>query len=90
MRRFVFSFIALAGLEMAAASTPAYADADDAAWIKQCMADNRYAGPGPDVVAAYCSCMNQKMPDDEERSISEWAKINPEEAAICRKEAGWD
>jgi len=60
--RAVLAFVALlSGLGIAAAITPARADADDAAWIKKCVNDNKREGATPEVVAAYCSCMNGKI-----------------------------
>ena len=46
------------GLGFASSITPALADADDAAWIKKCVSDNKREGATPEVVAAWCSCMN--------------------------------
>jgi hypothetical protein len=45
-------------LGVASSITPARADADDAAWIKKCVNDNKREGATPEVVAAWCSCMN--------------------------------
>jgi hypothetical protein len=86
------SLIALAvivtGLGFASAA-PALADADDAAWIKRCVSDNKREGATPEVVAAYCSCMNGKMSSNETQSITAWEKTHPAEMAACDKEAGW-
>ena len=78
---------ALSGLT--ATVTPAFADADDAAWIKKCVSDNKREGATPEVVAAYCSCMNGKMSSNETLSVSAWEKTHPAEMAACDKEAGW-
>jgi hypothetical protein len=72
-----------------AAGAPAFADADDAAWIKKCVADNKREGATATVVAAYCACMNDKMSSDETLSITAWEKTHPKEMAACDKEAGW-
>jgi len=80
---------ALCALASSAAVTLAYADADDAAWIKRCVSDNRKEGASPTVVAAYCSCMNGKMSSDETLSITSWEKTHPTEMASCEAEAGW-
>ena len=53
------------GLGFASSITPALADADDAAWIKKCVSDNKREGATPEVVAAWCSCMNNKMSSEE-------------------------
>jgi hypothetical protein len=89
MRRHVLSIVAFVGLAMAGASAPAYADADDAAWIKKCVNDNKREGATPEVVAAYCSCMNGKMSSNETQSITAWEKSHPAEMAACDKESGW-
>jgi hypothetical protein len=73
----------------AATTTPALADADDAAWIKKCVSDNKREGATPEVVAAYCSCMNGKMSSNETLSITAWEKTHPAEMAACDKESGW-
>ena len=61
---------------------------DDLKWINQCIADNR-GGAAPEVIRKYCMCMNEKMDDNEARSISEWEKANPRARAACDKESGW-
>jgi hypothetical protein len=33
--------------------------------------------------------MNNKMSDNETRSISQWEKANPKARAACDREAGW-
>ena len=77
------------GLGFASAVTPARADADDAAWIKRCVNDNQRGGATPQVVAAYCSCMNGKMSSSETLSVSAWEKTHPTEMAACDQESGW-
>jgi hypothetical protein len=72
-----------------AASGAANAGADDMKWIAQCMQDNASAKVAPEVVSAYCTCMNDKMSDDETQSISQWEKSHPAEEAACDKQAGW-
>ena len=42
---------------------PAFANADDAAWIKRCVNDNKREGATPEVVAAYCSCYERQDVD---------------------------
>ena len=73
MKAFVSVTIVLLGIGFAATATPALADADDAAWIKKCVGDNKREGATPEVVAAYCSCMNGKMSSNETLSITAWA-----------------
>jgi hypothetical protein len=40
-------------------------------------------------VLKYCTCMNNKMSDDETQSITQWEKSHPTERAACDKKAGW-
>ena len=89
MSRYFASLFVLAALSLCAASAPTYAGSDDAAWIKKCVSDNKREGASPEVVAAYCSCMNNKMSDNETQSITTWEKSHPTEMAACDKESGW-
>ena len=74
---------------LALGAVPARADADDAAWIKRCVSDNKGEDATPTVIAAYCSCMNNKMSSSETLSITAWEKKHPKERDACSKEAGW-
>ncbi len=82
-------FAVLISLGLASSISPARADADDAAWIKKCVNDNKKEGATMEVVAAYCSCMNGKMSSNETLSITAWEKSHPAEMAACEKESGW-
>jgi hypothetical protein len=45
-------------------------NADDLKWINECIRDNRdEPGGTPAIIRAYCVCMNEKMDDNETRSI---------------------
>ena len=70
-------------------SGAAFAGADDAKWVARCISDNADAKVSVDIVTKYCTCMNNKMDDNETRSISAWEKANPNEMKACEKEAGW-
>jgi hypothetical protein len=73
------------------AGSPAVAqqlNADDVKWINQCIADNK-GGAAAEIVRKYCMCMNEKMSNNETKSITEWEKTHPAERAACDKEAGW-
>jgi len=61
---------------------------DDVKWINQCVADNRGDAPAG-VVLKYCTCMNNKMSDNETRSITQWEKTHVAERKACDREAGW-
>ncbi|MEO5350889.1 MAG: hypothetical protein H7836_14785 [Magnetococcus sp. YQC-3] len=71
------------------ASGTAMAGADDMKWIAKCLKDNADAKVSPEVVTAYCTCMNNKMDDNETQSISTWEKSHPKEMAACERQAGW-
>ena len=62
--------------------------ADDVKWINECIDDNK-DGARPPIIRKYCICMNEKMDNNETRSISEWEKTNPRARAACDKESGW-
>jgi hypothetical protein len=62
--------------------------ADDVKWINQCISDNK-GGASELVVRKYCTCMNNKMDNNESRSITQWEKSHPTERAACDKESGW-
>jgi hypothetical protein len=64
--------------------------ADDKKWVAQCLADNADAKVAPAVVEKYCVCMNDKMSDNETRTITQWEKANPNARAACEKAAGWN
>ena len=62
---------------------------DDAAWIAQCEKDNAKEGAAAGTVTKYCSCMNNKMSEEEKKSVSEWEKTHQAEMKACEAEAGW-
>ena len=62
--------------------------ADDVKWINQCIADNKGGASGA-VIRKYCFCMNEKMGENETRSITEWEKANPAARRACDRESGW-
>ena len=61
---------------------------DDVKWINQCVADNK-GDAAAAVVLKYCTCMNNKMSDNEIQSITQWEKTHVAESKACDKEAGW-
>jgi len=74
------------------ASSAAFAQqmsADDLKWINQCIRDNARPGPSPEVVRKYCICMNEKMDDNETRTITQWERANPKAMADCDRVSGW-
>ena len=85
-------FVATA-LVLSFAAAPASAqkmNADDLKWVNQCIDDNKgERGATPAIVRKYCICMNEKMDDNETRSITQWEKTHKKEREACDKEAGW-
>ena len=63
-------------------------NADDLKWVNQCIADNK-GGASDAIIRKYCICMNEKMDNNETRSISEWEKTNPAARRACDRESGW-
>jgi len=86
MKRFIaavlFSVCALA-------SSAAFADADDAKWVAQCVSDNKDEKASIEVITKYCTCMNNKMSSNETQSITQWEKTHVAERQACDKESGW-
>jgi hypothetical protein len=71
-----------------AANAALAATTDDVKWINQCVSDNK-GDAAPAVVLKYCTCMNNKMSDNETQSITQWEKTHVAERKACDKEAGW-
>ena len=63
---------------------------DNAKWVAQCMKDNADAKVPEAVVNKYCVCKNEKMDDNETRTITQWEKANPQARKACEKAAGWE
>jgi hypothetical protein len=81
----------LLGLCLTPTAVPAQnMNADDVKWVNACIQDNRNEpGATPQIVRSYCVCMNEKMDDNENKSITQWEKSHPEERKACDKQAGW-
>jgi hypothetical protein len=62
---------------------------DDEKWINQCVKDNKDEGAKADVVLKYCTCMNDKMDNNETQSITQWEKTHVAERRACDREVGW-
>ena len=83
--------LALGLVASAAASNAVFAqamNADDLKWVNQCIVDNK-GGASDAIIRKYCVCMNEKMDNNETRSITQWEKTHPVERAACDKESGW-
>ena len=64
------------------------ATTDDVKWINACVKDNK-GGAADAVILKYCTCMNNKMSNNETQSITQWEKTHVAERKACDKEAGW-
>ena len=67
----------------------AVAGPDDAKWVAQCVSENKDEKATVEVISKYCTCMNNKMSDNETQSITQWEKSHATERQACDKEAGW-
>ena len=81
------ALLLLAGLCLSA-STAFAATTDDVKWINACVKDNK-GDASDEVILKYCTCMNNKMDDNETRSITQWEKTHVTERKACDKESGW-
>ena len=79
----------LAGSMLASMPASAQVTSDDIKWVNQCLRDNKDAGVSQDIVRKYCVCMNNKMDDNETRSITQWEKANPAARRACDQASGW-
>lgn len=82
--RYILPFALLISAHAALAATT-----DDVKWINQCVSDNKNEGAKAEVVLKYCTCMNNKMSDNETQSITQWEKTHVAERKACDAEAGW-
>jgi hypothetical protein len=79
--------VLLAGLCLTGTAAVA-ATTDDVKWINACVKDNKGAASAA-VILKYCTCMNNKMSDNETQSITQWEKTHATERKACDREAGW-
>ena len=86
MKPIVFALLCGAAL---LAGGPAFAGPDDAKWVAKCVTDNKDEKATVEVITKYCTCMNNKMSDNETLSITAWEKTHVAERTACDKEAGW-
>jgi hypothetical protein len=80
--------LVLAASALASSAAFAQLNKDDVKWINECIQDNK-GGASEGVIRKYCMCMNEKMDNNETRSITQWEKANPRARAACDKESGW-
>jgi hypothetical protein len=69
--------------------TPVFAGPDDAKWVSQCVQDNKDEKAAVEVITKYCTCMNNKMSDNETQSITQWEKTHATERKACETASGW-
>lgn len=86
MKGIAFAVLCAASMLTSAA---AFAGPDDAKWVAQCVSDNKDEKASVEVITKYCTCMNNKMSDNETQSITQWEKTHATERQACDKEAGW-
>lgn len=86
MKKLALAFLVAASV---LGGSAAYAGADDAKWVAQCVLDNQAEKAGIEVIAKYCTCMNEKMSDNETLSITQWEKTHPTEMRACERASGW-
>lgn len=79
----------LAALITSGCVTTSGGSADDRRWIQQCIRDNADEGASRRVVTAYCTCMVNRMSNNETRSVTQWERVNPRARRECSREAGW-
>ena len=79
--------LTIAALLTAAGS--ALAGSDDAKWVARCIQDNKDEKVSIEVITKYCTCMNNKMDDNETKTITQWEKTHPAERKACDAESGW-
>jgi hypothetical protein len=84
----IAALMLLAGLMAGHPALAQKMNADDLKWVNRCIDDNKGATSAA-IIRKYCMCMNEKMDDNETRSISQWEKANPKARAACDKESGW-
>lgn len=85
--KFVAGSLVVVGLMLVGGAVQAD---DNAKWVAQCLKDNSDAKVSEAVVNKYCVCMNDKMDNNETRTITQWEKANPEARKACEKVAGWE
>ena len=66
----------------------ARADFEEKLWVAQCVRDNAGSEASTKALVKYCSCMNNKMDDEETKSVTDWAISHPDEKAVCETKAG--
>ena len=66
----------------------ARAAAADAKCVRKASRTTRDEDQTVEVITAYCTCVNNKMPSYEMRSIKQWEKANKREMEACSTQVG--
>ena len=84
----IFATVLVLAAACGASTAAIAATTDDVKWINACVKDNK--GEASDaVILKYCTCMNNKMDNNETQSITQWEKTHVAERKACDKESGW-
>ena len=90
MTRYIGTLAVFSIFATALAIGPALPQANTAARIKQCIADNKDEEQEPQVLQVYCTCMSGYMGPQELKSIKDWESSHPKEEEICADKADWE
>jgi hypothetical protein len=88
MKLAVFALAVVGSVVASSAALAQAMNADDVKWINQCVTDNK-GGASDAIIRKYSICMNEKMDNNETKSITQWEKTHAKERAACDKESGW-
>ncbi len=90
MKRRIGALAAFSILAVALATGPAFAQANVAARITQCISDNKDEEQEPNVLKVYCTCMSNLMGPTVTVSIKDWEATHKKEEETCADKAGWE
>ena len=79
MKPVVLAFAVVGSAVASSAALAQAVNADDVKWINQCITDNK-GGASDAIIRKYCICMNEKMDNNETKSITQWEKAHPKVA----------
>ena len=88
MKTLAVAFVLAASLLGTGSAFAQKMNSDDLKWVNRCIDDNK-GGASPAVIRKYCMCMNEKMDDNETRSVTQWERANPGARRDCERKSGW-
>ena len=88
MKTLAVAFVLAASLLGTSGAFAQKMNSDDLKWVNRCIDDNK-GGASPAVIRKYCMCMNEKMDDNETRSVTQWERANPGARRDCERKSGW-